>query len=132
MNQSDHATEKTPLYIQLLQAELGRRKSAKDGYSLRAFACHLGLDPSALSKVLKGAKHLSVRSSLNIVKRIAFSETEKRQFLMSVAEEKSQSICNMLDIEFQPPITLSNLRQFLAKPDPNVDIKAAVIENSLR
>jgi transcriptional regulator with XRE-family HTH domain len=104
-----------PLYVQLLRTELEKRKRAKAGYSLRAFASHLGLDPSALSKVLKGTKHLSVQSSLNIVKRIEFTETEKRQFLLSLAEEKSQSICHRLDLDLQPPpLTLSSLREFLS------------------
>jgi transcriptional regulator with XRE-family HTH domain len=122
------SSKTTPYYVQLLQTELNRRKQSRNGYSLRAFASHLGLDPSALSKVLKGVKHLSVRSSLNIVKRVEFTESEKRRFLMSVAEEKSQTICSMLDLELQPPLTLSNLRHFLSKDDPQFELKAELLQ----
>lgn len=118
--------QKSPQYLQMLKAELERRKAMRPGYSLRAFAGDLELDPSALSKILKGFKYLSVRASLVIVKKIELSDRDKKLFLLSVAEEKSESICKRLEVEFQPPITLSTLRQFLSKPEPNVETMAEI------
>ncbi len=109
-----NSTNTPPYYVQLLKGELNRRKSENRSYSLRSFAAHLTLDPSALSKILKGEKSLSVRASLNVVQRIQFTDQEKRLFLASVAEEKSRAICDMLAMALNPPLTLTHLKNFLS------------------
>ena len=106
-------TQMPAYHIQLLRAELQNRRGNAKSYSLRSFASHLAIDPSALSKILKGDKKLSVRASLHIVKCLEFTDQEKRLFLASVAEEKSRDICHMLAMALNPPLTLTHLQKFL-------------------
>jgi PAS domain-containing protein len=77
-----------PHHIEYLASDLKRRKEINSRYSLRAYARYLGLDPSALSRVLAGKQELSLPVSLRVVKKLKLSLEEKQTFLTSVSEVK--------------------------------------------
>ena len=77
-----------PFHVEFLKDELLRRQSKNPRYSLRAFAHHLEIHPSALSRILSNKQDVSLRCCVVIVEVVALSESEKIEFLVSVAEEK--------------------------------------------
>ncbi len=77
-----------PFHIQVLHRELIRRKDKNPRYSLRAFATHLEIHPSALSRILAGKQELSIGTSLLIIDKLPLDEAEKMLFIDSLAEEK--------------------------------------------
>jgi plasmid maintenance system antidote protein VapI len=78
----------TPYHIEFLKDELARRQRKNSKYSLRAFAGHLKIQPSALSRILTNKKDISLATCVRIVKVIEFSEEDKVHFLLSVSEER--------------------------------------------
>jgi hypothetical protein len=79
---------RVPYYVRFLAAELERRKARNPRYSLRAFAKAVGLDASALSRILSGKQGLSLSSGIKVGKKLSLPKTELRIFLASIAEEQ--------------------------------------------
>jgi uncharacterized protein (TIGR02147 family) len=69
--------------IEILKAEFELRKKKKPGYSLRAFAMHLGLSHTVVSLVLTGKRPLSQKAALQIVDRLKLSAEKSRVILNS-------------------------------------------------
>jgi len=82
----------TPYYIAFLKKQLEDRKRKNSRYSLRAFAQHLQMDPSALSRILLGKQRISLQTAEKISQTLRSNVEEKRLFLSSVAlERKTQA-----------------------------------------
>ncbi len=78
-------------HIQVLNEEFSRRLERNARYSLRAFAGHLQIHPSALSRILSGKQKLSRSAAVGVAKRLALGRETSRLFLQSVAEEQFQA-----------------------------------------
>jgi signal transduction histidine kinase len=76
-----------PDYVLRIRSELERRKLRNPCYSMRAYARQLGMDPSALSRVLNGHQALSPRCCASLVKKLALPEGESKAFVESFVEE---------------------------------------------
>jgi transcriptional regulator with XRE-family HTH domain len=82
-------------YLQFLKAELDRRISKNEQYSLRSFAAALNIDPSFLSKVLSKKKLLSLEGADSIINILEPNNIDLRvKFLKSISEEGA---CRSLD-----------------------------------
>lgn len=71
----------TPHYKQYLEREFQTRLRRNPGYSLRAFARDIGMQPSKLSEVLRGLRGLSAKSGKRIAKSMKLSDAESAVFL---------------------------------------------------
>jgi uncharacterized protein (TIGR02147 family) len=89
----------TPYYIEVLRNDLDRRKRKNPRYSLRAYARFLGLDPSALSRLLSGKQEISVSVCRQLVRKLDLPVEEKRYFLLSAAQKRKESMCQLLATE---------------------------------
>lgn len=83
-------------HVQVLREELERRKTVNKRYSLRAFARALGMDASALSRILSGKQDLSLSICLKIVEKLKFAEDQRLRFMASVTEEKRNKAASFL------------------------------------
>lgn len=79
---------KTAFYRQVLKTHLAERCERNAGYSLRAFARALDIDPAALSKVLSGKTVPSSTITQKILDRLDLDAAEQAQFLNSVAADQ--------------------------------------------
>ncbi|MEK6578738.1 MAG: TIGR02147 family protein [Bdellovibrionota bacterium] len=68
-------------YTGVIRQKLQERVESNPGYSLRAFARNLGLDPGFLSHVLKGKRQLSVSRALELTGPLGLNTREKEHFL---------------------------------------------------
>ena len=55
---------------------------------MRAFASFLGLDSSALSRVLNAKQELSVKSAAHVVRKLKLSDADQERFIVSVARTR--------------------------------------------
>jgi uncharacterized protein (TIGR02147 family) len=78
-------------YRELLKRELENRLRRNSGYSLRAYARDLGLQPARLSSILSGKKGLSRTSASAIAQRLGLSERETTLFVAEVESRHSRS-----------------------------------------
>lgn len=78
-------------YREFLKSELVRRRTKNASYSMRAFACQVGLTQSALSQVLSGKKNLSNESATRIARQIGLAENEAEYFRTLVELAKAQN-----------------------------------------
>lgn len=85
-----------PFHISLLESELQRRKERNSRYSLRAFASFLGIDPSALSRMLSYKQELSIPIALQVLARLKLSPEDEERFILSVAHEKYRQTLSAL------------------------------------
>lgn len=72
-----------------LQQELVRRCRENRNYSLRAFARHLSLEPSFLSKLLRGERNITLENFRKLADRLLLDPEEYKQF-SQVIEQKAQ------------------------------------------
>jgi uncharacterized protein (TIGR02147 family) len=75
-------------YIRQLEQHFEVRKSQNSSYSLRAYARDLGLEPSTLSKVLKGQRGLPFAVLETVAIRLKLNMAEKEQFFSSVLQKR--------------------------------------------
>jgi uncharacterized protein (TIGR02147 family) len=68
----------------LLKNELAKKIAQNPRYSIRAFAKRLGLDPTALSKLLNGSKKLTPGLADKISNRLELSPNEREDILASM------------------------------------------------
>ena len=71
----------TGTYRKFLKDALTERCAKKPAYSLRAFAKHLGLSPSHLSRVMSGEKDLSPQAALRVASELKLKSKETELFL---------------------------------------------------
>ncbi|MFK8139379.1 MAG: hypothetical protein AB8E15_13550 [Bdellovibrionales bacterium] len=88
-------------YRTVLNRELTRRVSKNPRYSLGAYSRLLGCDTSYLSKLNSGKIILSLRLASNFSESLGLSENEKRDFILSAAEEQK---CHALYL-LEPSLT---------------------------
>lgn len=67
-----------------LQQELVRRCRENRNYSLRAFARHLNLEPSFLSKLLRGERNITIDMFRKLADRLLLEPQEYREFALSI------------------------------------------------
>lgn len=97
-----------PHYREYLEREFQARLRRNAGYSLRAFARDIGMQPSKLSEVLRGIRGLSKKTAERVAKQIKLSSQETSVFLslidlhqrrnrstQKLAEEKLKSLAAM-------------------------------------
>jgi uncharacterized protein (TIGR02147 family) len=85
------AVEQIPFYRQRLQQELTERIARNPGYSLRAFARSLAVEPGALSQILSGKRSLSDKLVERITLAMGLSPEERRRFVSSLGSAKRAS-----------------------------------------
>lgn len=77
-----------------LQNELLRRLKANPSYSMRAFAAQLDLDPSTLSKMLKGKRPIGEKLSLQLAQKLGLSAAAAAKLLRKDADESTGTDTN--------------------------------------
>ena len=85
-----------PFYINYLNNELERKIEVNPGYSLRAFAKTLEIDPSQFSKILSRKTIPSLKLTEHILLRLSISEKDRADFITSIAEEQKCKTINSL------------------------------------
>ena len=83
-------------YVDILQAEYRRRKTKNALYSVRAFAMHLRIHVSALSRILNRKQALSLKAATVIVKNLDLSPEDQQRFLLSIASQRVDEIVDRL------------------------------------
>ena len=78
------------LHIQILTEEFAKRSERNNRYSMRAFAKHLEMHPSALSRILAGKQKMSSSAAIVVAKKLSLDRDKSRQFLQSILEEHRQ------------------------------------------
>lgn len=76
------------LVRETLEREFSKRKKSNHRYSLRAYARALRLDPSTLSKMMKGRRPLGAAASEKIMGRLSLPDAERNRVL-SLLEDSS-------------------------------------------
>jgi transcriptional regulator with XRE-family HTH domain len=84
---------KKPGFALLLKKEFARRCKSNPRYSLRAFASQIGVDPSLLSKVVRGERNPSVE----LIKKVGPAIGLKPRELFKVLHGKSDFIYNRFE-----------------------------------
>lgn len=77
-------------YLELLRAIYETRNKANAGYSLRAFARSLNLDPGELSRIITGKKYPSLNVAYQIADQLKLSKEGIENFVLSVLEKKNR------------------------------------------
>ena len=72
-------------YQRLLKKELSERSAQNKGYSMRAFARDLEIEPAQLSRVLKGKQNISVQAAQSVARKLFDSKKEQELFVALVA-----------------------------------------------
>lgn len=78
-------------YREILKTQLRARQLRNSRYSLSAFARDLGLAAPRLSQVLNGKEGLSPKRAATLSKKLSLSDSERKVFLASVAQNHSRS-----------------------------------------
>ena len=71
-------------YVQLINQDLALRQQNNPRYSLRAYARDLGLEPSTLSKIMKGIRPLPLKVAGDVAKRLKLDSVQRTRFLESL------------------------------------------------
>ena len=79
-----------PVHLAILSREFKHRVTKNPRYSLRAYAGFLGVHPSALSRIFAGKQDLSLRGSIQTANKLALNEEERRLFLQSVSQARTE------------------------------------------
>ena len=100
-----------PHYRDYLEREFQFRQRRNAGYSLRAFARDLEMQPSKLSEVLRGLRGISKTMAVKIAARMKMSEKDAEAFvaLIDVHQTKSSRTSKLAREKLQ---TLESMTQF--------------------
>lgn len=71
-------------YVQLINEDLASRQKQNPRYSLRSYARDLGLEPSTLSKIIKGLRPLPLKVAGNVARRLKLDDVRRTRFLESL------------------------------------------------
>lgn len=77
---------------QYLQQELKARQAKNSRYSLRRFARDLGIDPTALSRILTGQRAASLLTARRILSRLRLSASTREALLRSLIAPETEGI----------------------------------------
>lgn len=83
--------EKENLLVVKLNEEFERRRQKNKRYSLRAFAHYLEVDPSNLSKILRGERVPSLQGAQLFLDKLALEATESSLVLSSITQTKTEA-----------------------------------------
>jgi transcriptional regulator with XRE-family HTH domain len=83
-NESQRSTQ---TFRKFLQDELLRRVDRNPGYSLRAFARSLGINPASLSRILRGQRIISEDMREKLAQRLGLHPTEYQQLDLNDSSE---------------------------------------------
>lgn len=100
-------------YVDILQAEYLRRKTKNPLYSVRAFAMHLKIHVSALSRILNRKQALSLKAATVVVKNLDLPPEEQECLLLSIAAQRVNEIVDRLSKPLESRLQISfdhNLR----------------------
>ncbi|WP_415062158.1 helix-turn-helix domain-containing protein [Bdellovibrio sp.] len=75
--------------VRELQDILDKRREVNHRYSLRAFARDLKMDPSVLSKILRGDRGISRINLLKLCKGLGFSEEQINDYLKTQIHQQT-------------------------------------------
>lgn len=92
-----------------LQAELLNRCRANSGYSLRAFARALQIEPSALSKILKGTRQVTPRMFVQLAKRLNLDPSEIER-LQPAKQKSAHTVSNTSSAPDYRQLTLDHFQ----------------------
>jgi plasmid maintenance system antidote protein VapI len=96
----------TPLrdtHLEILRSVFDERRRRNPRYSLRGFARHLRVDPSALSRILAGKQSVSVAVAQCMVQALGLSEEENKAFLDSVIDCYRERAARALQSPYRSP-----------------------------
>lgn len=99
------------LYRIRIADEFKQKRAKNPRYSQSAFARFLGVDTTYLSKLLKGKILLSLDLAEQITRKLGLTPVERREFLLSVAEEQRCHALYLIDpalTECDPKVSDSN------------------------
>jgi|GEM_PF-319092 len=85
--QTKPATRRTP--VEVIRNLFDERKGKNSHYSLNAFARDLGLSPSLLSRIMNGARALTLKQGMHIAAVLGFSQAETNLFILGIIENAS-------------------------------------------
>jgi transcriptional regulator with XRE-family HTH domain len=88
--------------------ELDAKKRKNGAYSLRAFAKHIGVSASTLSRMIAGSRAISLTTAARIAAKLGLEESETDRFLYSVVLDRER-----LKVEPKSPV---------GHIDPNADL----------
>lgn len=71
-------------YVEVINRDLLQRQEKNPQYSLRAYARDLGMEPSALSKILRGLRPLSIKSAGDVARSLRLNPVERTKFIESL------------------------------------------------
>ena len=83
-------------YVDILRSEYIRRKKKNPLYSVRAFAMHLRIHVSALSRILNRKQALSLKAASVVVRNLDLSSDEQARLLLSIASQRVDDIVDRL------------------------------------
>jgi len=85
-----------PYSLSYLKQDFLRRKARNPRFSQRAYARYLGIDPSALNRLLSGKEDLSSATYVRIAQRLQMTESDQNLFFQSVMERKNRRAAEKL------------------------------------
>jgi len=74
-----------------LQSVLSEKQRTNPRYSLRAWAKHVGVEATSLSRILRGERKLSLDLAVKVAENLGLKEKEKRYFEILVLLENAKS-----------------------------------------
>lgn len=88
-----------PLYLSLLEKTFSERIQNEAHYSLRRFAQFLKVDAADLSRILNRKQSPSLKMGRRLVQSLGLSHDDRKAFLMSIIEERTQAQVNRITEE---------------------------------
>lgn len=73
----------------IMNDEITRAKSVNPSYSLRAFARKVGLQPSALSEILSGKRHITRKMAAKVLERLCVGPEKTKNLLAKLSNKKT-------------------------------------------
>ena len=92
-----------PIYVQIIQQYLDKKKEQNPNYSLRALAARLEIAPSVLSEVLSQKRRLPVKKIDSVIEKLNLTEQEEKAFRYSIkkASTNLRQLAKMLFLSGQ-------------------------------
>lgn len=112
---SVYAHQNYRTYLREVMAEKARKNPA---YSLRAMARSLEIAPSFLSGVLKGQKNLSMKTSLDVARKLRLDENEGEYFCLLAQKDAARD-----------PDVRENLLARLRKHNPSQEVNDLSVDH---
>ncbi len=112
-------------HVELLSAEMQRRKVKNARYSLRAFAQFLEMEPSALCRILGGKQPLSLRAAKKVVEVLSLTGPDRQRFLESVVSSLMKRAESFLNFPEEPRTTQGSTSGGLSGSKVETEVKVS-------